>query len=108
MQLSLKSLWMMSCRVLLKFSLGRYPENVMKWINEDARELYSQMDDDLIMTAYLIQERIKGTQSRWYPWIRVGDVFSMNSRCSHHIQRSFHPFPTRRWRRLKMKHSSAA
>ena len=50
----------------------------MKWIDEDARELYSQMDDDLILTAYLIQERIKGTQSRWYPWIRVGDVFSMS------------------------------
>ena len=48
----------------------------MKWIDEDARELYSQMDDDLILTAYLIQERIKGTQSRWYPWIRVGDVFN--------------------------------
>ena len=29
------------------------------------------MDDDLKITALLIQERVKGKKSRWFPWIRV-------------------------------------
>ena len=98
---------MMSCRFLYESSLYRYPKNVMKWVDEEARELYSQMDDDLILTAYLIQERIRGVQSKWYPWIRVGDVPQLNARCSHRIQQLYHPFPTKRWRHLKMKRSFA-
>ena len=80
----------------------------MKWIDEDARALYSQMDDDLILTAYLIQERIRGVQSRWYPWIRVGDGSRLNARCSRRTQQSCRPFPTRRWRRLKTRRSFVA
>ena len=77
----------------------------MKWIDEEARELFSQMDDDLILTAYLIQERIKGVRSRWHPWIRVGDRREVNARCSRHVRRLYRPFPTERWRLLKMRRS---
>ena len=44
----------------------------MKWIPEAEYERFVQLDPDLILTAYLIQERIKGPKSKWYSWIQVG------------------------------------
>ena len=43
----------------------------MKWIPEEEYDRFLQLDPDLILTAYLIQERIKGTKSKWYSWIQV-------------------------------------
>lgn len=45
------------------------------------RELFLQLDDDLLLTAFLIQERAKGNSSRWQPWLQVRTVclFSLDS-----------------------------
>ena len=48
-----------------------YPNTVLKSLSEEDRELFAQMDDDLILTAFLMQERMKGESSHWHLWISV-------------------------------------
>lgn len=50
---------------------SRSPSNALKGLSEKDAELFKQMDDDLILAAFLIQERMKGESSEWYPWIQV-------------------------------------
>lgn len=47
----------------------------MKWIPEDEYGRFEQLDDHLKLTAFLIQERIKGDQSEWKEWLGVGLLF---------------------------------
>lgn len=65
--------------VLYAFHLffSRSPSNVLKTLSEKDAELFKQMDNDLILTAFLIQERMKGESSEWYPWIQVHFEVSM-------------------------------
>lgn len=61
----------------LHLFFSRSPSNVLKTLSKKDAELFKQMDDDLILTAFLIQERMKGVSSDWYPWIQVHVEVSM-------------------------------
>ena len=51
--------------------ISRYPDTVLNTLSDEDRELFTQMDEDLILTAFLIQERMKGNSSHWHLWISV-------------------------------------
>ena len=55
----------------LLISIPRCPTTVLKSVSASEKDLFLAMSDDLMLTAFLIQERIKGTASRWYPWLQV-------------------------------------
>ena len=55
----------------LLISIPRCPTTVLKSVPASEKDLFLAMSDDLMLTAFLIQERIKGTASRWYPWLQV-------------------------------------
>lgn len=59
----------MSCSLMALIS--RYPDTVLNTLSDEDRELFTQMDEDLILTAFLIQERMKGNSSHWHLWISV-------------------------------------
>lgn len=51
--------------------IPRCPTTVLKSVPASEKDLFLAMSDDLMLTAFLIQERIKGPVSRWYPWLQV-------------------------------------
>ena len=64
-------------------------------LSRQEQELFLQLDDDLLLTAFLIQERVKGNASRWQPWLQVRSVcvFSLDS--AETSRRSLLVFPLR-------------
>lgn len=67
MEIPLDEVMLFSPTVLI----SSYPNTVLKSLSEEDRELFAQMDDDLILTAFLMQERMKGESSHWHLWISV-------------------------------------
>ena len=47
---------------------------MLQALSNSNAELFQQMDDDLILTAFLIQERMKEKESYWYPWFQVRNL----------------------------------
>ena len=66
--------------------LRRYPPTVLGTLSRQERELFLQLDDDLLLAAFLIQERVKGNASRWQPWLQVRTVgpFSLDPAQTSH------------------------
>lgn len=81
--------------------IPRCPSTVLKSVPASEKDLFLAMSDDLMLTAFLIQERIKGTASRWYPWLQVlTSSFSCLSDTSEASHGSFivHPVGNQRIR----------
>ena len=67
--------WIRYCHVHSSlFFLSRSPSLILQSLSNSNAELFQQMDDDLILTAFLIQERMKEKESYWYPWFQVRNL----------------------------------
>lgn len=79
----------------LGFCLCRYPPTVLSTLSSQERELFLQLDDDLLLAAFLIQERVKGSASRWQPWLQVRAVSLSSLDSPETPRRSLLVFPLR-------------